>query len=98
MGAGELDAHPGAAQSVDRLAVEALRRESVAQQRSRASLDAQSPVRATGASHLRKSLEGVFGPFRPPAPRGGLDELGQRPGGIMRVLAGLAGCGQLVPI
>ena len=59
VGAGELDADPGAAEPLDRLAVAARRRRRLADQRVRAGEHAERPVRAGGAGAL---LEPVAAP------------------------------------
>jgi len=46
-----------------------------AQERARASLDAQRPIGATGAGHARQRSEGVRGALGVSAARGRLDEL-----------------------
>ena len=77
VGAGELEAHAGAAKPLDRLAVEALGGLAVAEQRARAGLDAQRPVGAAGACRLREPLQGVVRALSSAAARGRLDELGR---------------------
>jgi hypothetical protein len=59
MGASELDAHMGAAESLDRLEIEALGGIALVQQRSRARLDPQRPVGAAGACHRGEPLKGI---------------------------------------
>src|SRR6266576_7259785 len=90
MGAGELDPDAGSAESVDRLAVEGLGGLAVAEQRSRAGLDAEHPVAAAGAGAVRESLDGAPRPLEHPASGRCLDQLDRRPcweHELVRVLA-----------
>src|SRR5207302_1338578 len=101
VGAGELDADAGVAEPVDRLPIQALGGLAVAQQRSRAGLDAERPVGAAGAGAVRESLEGAGCALGYPAPGRCLDQLDRRPrweNELVRVLASPLRRGQRVLI
>src|SRR5580693_9119024 len=104
MGASELDTDNGAAEPVDRLAVETLCGVAFADQGARTSLYPQCPVGATGACHFRQALDGVGSTPGVPAADGRLDEFDVRPGVepelLRRMIAYLPGRGQrlLVPV
>jgi hypothetical protein len=79
MGAGELQAVTGAPEPFDGFPVEAVRGIVVAEQRTRAGLEPQSPVGVASARALREALEGALGEPMLSGPDGRLDELGHRP-------------------
>jgi len=85
VGAGQFRAYPRPAQPVDRLAVAGLGRCSLAQQRAAARLDAGRDIVAAGLRGLRQLRERVVSEFGVSCARGGLDELGQRKDGDMRL-------------
>lgn len=89
----ELHPDSGAGEPLYRLAIERLSSFPVAQQRPRAGVDAERPVGATGACHLREPAQAVGGEIGLPAPGDGLDQLwlDQHPGwdpDLKRVLSG----------
>ena len=100
--AGELHADAGAAEPVDRLAVEALGGLALAEQRPRAGLDPERPVGAAGAASISESRRSASAARSGvPAAGGRLDQLDQRPGRraeLRRVLGGLLGRGQRVVV
>src|SRR2546423_13121768 len=79
--AGEVhpDASPG--EPLDRLAIEPLGGLAIAEERPRARLDAQRPVRSTGSGVGREPPQGVGSRLRPPAPNRGPHQLPPRPPG-----------------
>ena len=77
--AGELYADPGPGEALDGLAVEPLRSVAFAQERPRASLDTERPVRAAGSCRHRKLLERVRRQLGRAAPCGRLNQLDQGP-------------------
>src|SRR5829696_5832260 len=77
MRAGELHPHPRAAEMVDRFAIEGLGVIALTQERTRASLDAESPLSATRASRRHQPLESVGRHFRASTSDGGLNQLGE---------------------
>ena len=98
--AGELGPQLGAAEPADRLPVQTLGRLALAQQRTGTRLDAQPEVGSAGLSDVRKPFERPGGEARVPGASGGLDQLGQRPRGDMRVhvLGGVSGCRECVGV
>ena len=90
VGAGELGTQPGAAQPLDRLAVEALGGSpSLSRARERASMPSAQSLRATAVAAARRS-SACARQLRLVAPGGGFDQLAQRPGGdeqLRRVVA-----------
>ena len=75
--------------------VQALGDLAFAEQRPRASLDPQRPVRATGAGHSREPFEGVGSQVSLAAADGVQDHVGQPPVGkseILRTFARSLGC------
>src|ERR1700754_4553854 len=79
MGAGEFSADPSAAETLDRLAVVPLGGVVLGHQRSRASLDPESPLGATGTGRLREPPESICGTHGYAGAAGCLDELDQHP-------------------
>ena len=77
--AGELGPQPGAAQPLDRLAVQAIGDFAVARQRSRTRQDPEPPVGGRNRGDLRQRLECSDGELCPPDANGGLDQLRARP-------------------
>jgi hypothetical protein len=75
VGAGERHAHASAGEAVDRLAVERLGAIALAEQCSRAGLDAERPVRAAGTGSFGESVEDGGGDFTATAARARLDQL-----------------------
>ena len=80
MRAGKWHPDSGAAEPLDRLAVETLRCVALVEQRSRARCDPERPVRAAGTADLLEPQQRRRGAFRVAGPDGGLDELGRHPG------------------
>ena len=79
VGAGEINPDARAAETLERIAVEALGNGPLAQQRARSRLDAECPVGAAGAGAVRESLEGGGSVRWHPTAGGCLDELHRRP-------------------
>ena len=77
VGPGEFGPQPGAAEPLDRLGVALLGLLAVAEQRSRACLQALRPVGTLDGRHGRQPLQRFPGHFRPSGPHGGLDQFGQ---------------------
>src|SRR6202022_1555022 len=87
----------GAGGSGERRAIKPFGRLAIAEERPRARLEAERPVRSTGLSVGREPLQGVGSRLRLPAADGGLDQLRQRQRGeqqLVRVLAVLLSRGQ----
>jgi hypothetical protein len=78
-GAGQRHTDAGAGEPVECLAVPAVGRLALADQRPRAGLGTQRPVRAASAGSFGERLEGGGGPLGHPAPGGGLDQLDRAP-------------------
>ena len=94
MRACEVGPEPRAPQAVDGLAVQALGGLALAQQRARPGVEAERPVGVAGLRVLAESRESALRELGVPGPRGGLDQLAQRPRGdveLRRVLARLHG-------
>src|SRR4051794_20877723 len=93
MGASEVDHAAAARQPLDRLAVAILGIASRAQQRARARLDAECPVRAGRLGSLTQAFEGGGGRVRGAAADAGLDQLDEGPseGADIVVLTGSLG-------
>jgi hypothetical protein len=99
--AGELDAYLGAAESLDRLAVQRFRGGTIAVQRTLARVDPERPVRAAGARHRGELLHGRRRRPGLCAARPSLHELGERPLGwpeLTRVRARFAGRRRGLPV
>src|SRR6266702_8913633 len=79
VGAAEFHAQPGAGEPAERLAVQSLGRLVIADQRSRAGLDAERPVTPAGAGAVREPLEGAERPLGYPTAGRCLNHLGRRP-------------------
>src|SRR3954452_24931223 len=97
VGAGERRAYPRAAQTRDRLAIQLLSNLALAEQRARARLDAERPVRAGGAADLVESAHWAGCALGMAAACGRLDELGLHPRRhtqLVRVPYGLLGGGE----
>jgi hypothetical protein len=77
--AGKLRAQPGAAQPLDRLAVEGVGRRTDAEQRAAACLEAESHVGTGWPGRFRQPFERVARTLRHTRARGRLDQFGQRP-------------------
>src|SRR4051794_40934422 len=95
--AGEGRTYPRAAQTHDRLAIQLLGNVALAEQRARARLDAERPVRAGGAADLVESAHWAGCALGMAAACGRLDELGLHPGRhtqLVRVPYGLLGGGE----
>ena len=89
--------HPRAAQPRDRLAVQALGNVGLAEQRARARLDAERPVRAGGTADLLEPSQRAGRALGVAAACGRLDELGRHPRRhtqLVRVAYGLLGGGK----
>src|SRR3954466_13526137 len=97
VGAGERRTYPRAAQTRDRLAIQLLSNLALAEQRSRARLDAERPVRAGGAADLLESAQRAGCALGMAAACGRLDELGLHPcrhTQLVRVPCGLLSSGE----
>ena len=81
----ELGTKPGAAQSIDRLAIGALGVLALTEQRPRAREDAQPPIAVADARRLGQSLERLAGKPGLPGPGGRLDQLRKRPPGEVQL-------------
>src|SRR4051812_31420285 len=95
--AGEGRTYPRAAQTHDRLAIQLLGNVALAEQRARARLDAERPVRAGGAADLVESAHWAGCALGMAAACGRLDELGLHPcrhTQLVRVRYGLLGGGE----
>ena len=75
----ELGTEPGAPQAIDRLAVQALGRLTLAQQRARPRVEAQRPVGVARTRVLAQSLQTTRRELGVLRPAGGLDQLAERP-------------------
>src|SRR4051812_18030086 len=79
MGAREVGPDPGAAEPFERLAIQAVCRLALAQQRAATRLRSERPFSCTGAGGLRELLEGAGRPVRLPAALSRLDQLDEPP-------------------
>jgi hypothetical protein len=99
--AGQLRADPGTAEPFDRLEIQALGVLVAAEQCPGPGLDPERPVGGGGGGGLRKPSQGTGRTLNGSGPGRRLDQLGQRPGSqpqLIRVGAGLLGCGQRLVI
>ena len=79
LGTGELHANSGASEPLDRLPVQAIGGLVLAEQRARAGLNTERPVRAAGRRPLRKPAERNVPDLSLSAPSRRLDQLNQPP-------------------
>ena len=91
MGSGQLEGHAGAAQMIDRLAVQRLGSRALAHQGTRTCLDPERQVRPARPGGLREPPQHRSGAPDVAAPGSGLDDLHRSPSGEPRLFPAVAG-------